>query len=323
MNNMKLASRLEKQLGRLFLMGSATIVLVVASGFYVVQIERLPSGQMILFISGLASLFYIGFVVLHRSLKTFVQQILRLEARVKEAGIKEGRVEAADRVAHALKGKLAVLRLRIENMQGLSSEEKSKLRASVNGLILSSKDVLESGRTAMPVELPQVSVLDIVEHAVELRKEGERLNGRRERISVSVAGDRQNGVTIAAETAAGFEDAIIAIIDNALEASTEFVHVHCESSLFGNRIEITDFGCGIPEDVLPRLMKERATFGKHDGNGLGLFHAAKSVRGLGGTIEIHSKEGIGTTVAITIAALDRLKSPASRLQNSLVLELAN
>lgn len=246
---------------------------------------------------------------LDRSLNAFVLQILRLEERIKEAGLKQARVEVMDRVAHALKGKLAILRLRIENIEGLSIEDRRKLKESVNGLMMSSKDVLRSGRAS--VALPETtetigenlilpSVLSIVDRAVQSRNERERLFGHESRISVTVLGDPTDDVPIDTLSATRFEDAIIAIIDNAMEASSDFVQVHCEVHSAGVRIKIKDSGCGIPEDLLPRLLKERATFGKRDGNGLGLFHAAGAIDAVGGKIEIHSKEGLGTTIVIEV-----------------------
>jgi signal transduction histidine kinase len=47
-------------------------------------------------------------------------------------------------------------------------------------------------------------------------------------------------------------------------------------------------------------MQERATFGKADGNGLGLFHAAELMKKIGGKVEIQSAVGRGTTVSLMI-----------------------
>jgi len=70
----------------------------------------------------------------------------------------------------------------------------------------------------------------------------------------------------------------------------------------GDRIKITvsDNGNGIPAEILSKLGKEGATFGKRDGQGLGLFHAKKNVEECNGVLEIKSGLGIGTDVIITL-----------------------
>ena len=65
-------------------------------------------------------------------------------------------------------------------------------------------------------------------------------------------------------------------------------------------IEVADDGMGIPEEVLPSLLKQKASFGKLDGNGLGLFSAKQSLESWGGNIAIESKEGVGTNVLVEL-----------------------
>ncbi len=243
---------------------------------------------------------------LDEALNSFVHEILRLEARVKEAGIKEGRVDLADRVAHALKGKLGVLRLRIENMPGLGEAEKQKLRESVNGLMMSSHEMLEAGRPiSKHVMTGEKSLFDIVESAVRQRNEISSLLGETPRLEFSRGGvdAASEALMVASVYATGLEDSVIALIDNALEASQgtrSMVRIACVSKSGEARVQIQDSGCGISPEVLPLLMKERATFGKRDGNGLGLFHASELMKKLGGLVEIASEVGVGTTVSLVI-----------------------
>lgn len=241
---------------------------------------------------------------LDEALNSFVHEILRLEARVKEAGIKEGRVDLADRVAHALKGKLGVLRMRIENMPGLGESEKHKLRESVNGLMMSSHEMLEAGRpTSKHVMTGEKSLFDIVESAVRQRNEISVLLGETPRLEFSRGEAAPESLMVALSLATGLEDSVIALIDNALEASQgtrSVVRIACVYDSGEARVEIQDSGCGISPEILPLLMKERATFGKRDGNGLGLFHASELMKKLGGLVEITSEVGVGTTVSLVI-----------------------
>ncbi|MEK3746031.1 MULTISPECIES: PAS domain S-box protein [unclassified Brevibacillus] len=64
-------------------------------------------------------------------------------------------------------------------------------------------------------------------------------------------------------------------------------------------VRVTDQGHGIPEELLPRLGELFYTT-KETGTGLGLLVSSKIIRDHGGTLEITSKLGKGTTVMITL-----------------------
>jgi len=68
------------------------------------------------------------------------------------------------------------------------------------------------------------------------------------------------------------------------------------------RIEIADTGIGIPQKYLDKVFEPYFTHGKPDGTGLGLALAKKIVEDHKGRMEIESKEGVGTTVAIVLPA---------------------
>ncbi len=58
---------------------------------------------------------------------------------------------------------------------------------------------------------------------------------------------------------------------------------------------VTDTGCGIPEEFLRKSLFVPFRSTKKGGWGIGLYQAKGIVEGHGGTIEVHSKEGEGTT----------------------------
>lgn len=67
---------------------------------------------------------------------------------------------------------------------------------------------------------------------------------------------------------------------------------------------VQDTGIGIPEDSLPRMFEKfyrvRETETKVTGTGLGLSICRKIVQGHGGTIEVRSKIGMGTTFIVNL-----------------------
>jgi signal transduction histidine kinase len=107
------------------------------------------------------------------------------------------------------------------------------------------------------------------------------------------------------------QQAIINLLTNAFKYSPEGSTVHMDvSSDEGNaKIQVKDSGIGIPKADLPRLfeMFHRAgNVGVIKGTGLGLAIVKRSVEAHGGTIEVESTEGKGTTFKVNLPILTRL-----------------
>jgi signal transduction histidine kinase len=70
-------------------------------------------------------------------------------------------------------------------------------------------------------------------------------------------------------------------------------------------VKFTDNGPGMSEEVRKRVLEPFETT-KENGTGLGLFIAVRIIEEHGGTMELHSKEGQGTTFAITFPASEEI-----------------
>ncbi|MEW6427949.1 MAG: response regulator [Thermodesulfobacteriota bacterium] len=75
------------------------------------------------------------------------------------------------------------------------------------------------------------------------------------------------------------------------------------------RVAVTDTGCGIPEELLPRIF-EPFFSSKEEGTGLGLAISRDIVREHGGAIEADSRPGSGTTITVLLPR-DPEDGPAS------------
>lgn len=95
----------------------------------------------------------------------------------------------------------------------------------------------------------------------------------------------------------------INIIDNAIKYSDAGGHVQITAEEFqGNiRVCVSDSGCGIKESDLPKI-KTKFYKANHTrrGSGIGLAVADEIITAHGGTLDIKSEEGVGTTVIITL-----------------------
>lgn len=80
---------------------------------------------------------------------------------------------------------------------------------------------------------------------------------------------------------------------------------HAENALI---IEVSDTGAGIPPDVLPRIFEPYfSTKSAADGTGLGLPITRRIIENHGGTLEVHSEVGVGTTFVITLPLEGRMQ----------------
>ena len=97
------------------------------------------------------------------------------------------------------------------------------------------------------------------------------------------------------------------LVDNAIKYSNERRAVRLSAADIDGRvvIEVVDSGTGIAADELPHVGKRfvHASGGAGGGSGLGLAIATRIAEDHGGTLEIRSTVGIGTTVTVTLPAV--------------------
>jgi signal transduction histidine kinase len=99
------------------------------------------------------------------------------------------------------------------------------------------------------------------------------------------------------------------LLENARNAEARRVLVRVPAG--NGTLVVEDDGRGIPPDVLPRVFEP--TFSTtSSGSGLGLAIARRLVEGWGGTIELGSILGQGTTVTITFRAAPVKPPPPPR-----------
>lgn len=75
-------------------------------------------------------------------------------------------------------------------------------------------------------------------------------------------------------------------------------------------VEVCDTGCGMDEATLARMFEPYFTT-KGNGHGLGMASVARIVNGYGGTVQVHSKVGGGTTVRAFFPCAALLQSRGS------------
>ena len=90
------------------------------------------------------------------------------------------------------------------------------------------------------------------------------------------------------------------LVRNGAEAQkyTGTLRLTCKASGDHAELKVVDQGSGIPEEIREKMFDPFVTHGKAKGTGLGLAIARKVVEDHGGTIEVSSAQGEGTTFVI-------------------------
>jgi len=91
------------------------------------------------------------------------------------------------------------------------------------------------------------------------------------------------------------------LILNAIQAMPEGgeLHIRAYDDAEHIRIEIEDYGCGIPDESMDRIFTPFFTT-KEDGTGLGLYVVYRVIQAHQGTVEVDSTPGRGTKVLIRL-----------------------
>ncbi len=98
------------------------------------------------------------------------------------------------------------------------------------------------------------------------------------------------------------EQALVHIVQNAIDASPDdaSVFVRVRRDRVEGVIEIVDSGCGMsPEFIRTRLFKPFVS-SKAGGFGIGAFEARELIRAMKGTLDVESREGLGTRFFIRL-----------------------
>ena len=113
------------------------------------------------------------------------------------------------------------------------------------------------------------------------------------------------------------EQVIRNLIDNALKFSPQDSQVFLEAANDDGtlRVSVTDRGIGISEAELPFIFERFHQAGEvltreAEGAGLGLYISKRLVEAMGGTIEVRSTPGEGSTFTVTLPPLEAPAAPA-------------
>ncbi|MBI4060973.1 MAG: HAMP domain-containing histidine kinase, partial [Elusimicrobia bacterium] len=214
------------------------------------------------------------------------------------------RGELAQQVSHDIRSPLAALDSVSTNVSQLPEEQRLIIRSAVGRIGDIANQLLGSYRreapaAAIPTDGYLLSSL-IAPIITEKRLQFRSHLG----IEIGARLDSAAYGHFAAVEPTEFKRVLSNLIDNGVEALPGKGAVTVSLSGQGGSVQlkVDDNGKGIPPDVRERLGQRGETHGKPGGSGLGLYHAKTCVEAWGGSLEIASEVGKGTSLLVTLPA---------------------
>jgi len=198
---------------------------------------------------------------------------------------------------------------------GKSTEYASYIAQGGRDLLKILNDILDLSRIEIDnfeLNLERHSIRDLVETSVDLVQA--RASDKKQTLHVRVSDDLPT--IVVDETR--IKQALTNILSNAVTFTPEggAIFVLAKANAGSIAIEITDTGIGMTDEQIAYALKpftqvKPARTRNHAGTGLGLPIAKALVLRHGGTFQITSKVGVGTTVSLTLTSADASPTPTN------------
>ncbi|HYA48351.1 MAG TPA: HAMP domain-containing sensor histidine kinase, partial [Burkholderiales bacterium] len=240
-----------------------------------------------------------GFNTMVRNLKAHEQELAEMSKKV-------AWTEMARKVAHEIKNPLTPIQLSAEHVLKVYEDKKGDLdrtlRESMSYIIGEVENLRQIAQEFMELSRDttlRLEPLDLAEVLEDTLRPYRKLLAERIRFKVVSAGRDFRGRGDAAK----LRTALRNIVANAVEAISGKGEVSVAVSRVGPnlRIVIRDTGPGMSRETIERIFEPYFST-KDSGTGLGLPIAKKIIEEHGGTIQVASEAGAGTTVTVELPA---------------------
>jgi signal transduction histidine kinase len=201
----------------------------------------------------------------------------------------------ASEVAHDIRSPLAALNIALEDIN-LDSEHKEIIDNSIVRIKEIADNLLEKGRVAQKTQNDSQVIQDLQALVSE-----KKVQYKKKCVCLEANFDESLYWASAKISTSNFQRIVSNLINNSVEARAKKIILSLSTLDDQLRITINDDGSGIPKEILEKFKnKEFASFGKEQGNGIGLAHADEILEKAGGRLIINSSEGTGTSITIEL-----------------------
>ncbi|MEO5720180.1 MAG: cyclic nucleotide-binding domain-containing protein [Chthoniobacterales bacterium] len=227
----------------------------------------------------------------------FITEVMRTE-RLSLVG------SMANSIIHDLKNPICIMRCCADLIANESNDPRlheltTMQNRAVEGMLSMTQELLDYARGSTSLKLERVSVWRLME---ELNQQALKLlPGQNIHFVRHLRYEGQIEIDVAR-----FTRVLCNLIKNAREAMKGGGILTMSTDLVQGLavIRLSDTGCGIPDEVLPKLFEPFVTHGKSHGTGLGMAIAKSVVEAHRGKIAVASVRGRGTTVDIRLPAFE-------------------
>lgn len=204
-------------------------------------------------------------------------------------------------VAHNLNGSIQILSMQMELIQRMMAKKDGKSHASIHEKMDQCMAQIDKLKSMLEVlhprnedeakgDLRKVNLNEVIEREIELFHH--RLFFKHH---VKIKKNLSGRLPLLQGHEVDFSEALSNLIENAVEAMEETPRKELAlTSRAGNdhiQVVISDTGCGIPDELRPRLFTPFFTTKNGNHYGMGLFMAREFLNPYGAIIEPHFKEG--------------------------------
>jgi len=242
-----------------------------------------------------------------------IRQFIVYQKQLKTAEIESEKQSAltliASQVAHDILSPLAALEVAAGDVSQLPDNKRRLIRSAVgrirdiaNSLLNKNRAMTErSDGVAADKTPPSIQLLSSLIESLVTEK---RLQYHsRSHVEIEARMDSTSYGIFAQVQAVEFKRLLSNLINNAVEAmgpDPGSVHVNLTARQGRVFVGVQDNGKGISPAVLEKLGRRGETHGKPGGSGLGIYHARTSAESWGGSLEIVSEVGKGTTTTLNL-----------------------
>ena len=229
----------------------------------------------------------------------------------------------ARRLKHDVSSRLSTIKTIAQTSRGMASEEKSTQLSCCYQIDDMLRDLnYDENMPEIQGEIP----LHFTALAKEVYNEAVTKNRSRDKIAWKLNLDRSALDLCLEHNSLALVRSLHNLVDNAVESIRGEGEVSLSLRKKHNEIllEIRDTGLGIPQNEIHKVGTHKFST-KEKGQGLGVYHAKKCLKKLGGTFAIHSILGQGTTVTLSFPwreapGVYRLESGFFEFQNYVLVD---
>jgi signal transduction histidine kinase len=222
----------------------------------------------------------------------------------------------AKQVAHDIRSPLSSLSIIANNIKSLSSRESELLNISVQRINEIAEDLLAQERKQrlkyeelQGIQAENIQAINNHDKAVMINdilkdviKEKKLEYSTREDIHLLEYFDEVSTDIKTKIDPKEFKRVISNLINNSIEAIPDgkkgIVSITVSRDNDKLLLELRDNGKGIKQDLIEKVFQPGFSFGKENGNGLGLSYAKRTIESFNGRLNIFSKPEVGTTIRI-------------------------